>query len=334
MNLVIHAPNVHQGGGRTLLLALLQAARDIPCTIILDSRLELPPTLPSSLAIMRVLPTPVSRLVAEWRLSNMTKGGDVVLCFGNLPPMWRTAANVKVFLQNRYLVARRDLDSLDWRTRLRIVLERFWLRTFLRRAQLIVQTESMRLEVQAALGVEASVIPFSSPCNQKWSGQFPRQFDFIYVASGEPHKNHQNLVAAWSILAKDELRPSLCLTLDPGRERSLLEWIDERVQRDHLNIQNIGALPRTGVSLLYGNVNALIYPSLFESFGLPLIEAEEAGLPMVASERDYVRDVVTPAQTFDPTSPLSIARAVKRFQGETEARPAVLSPEEFLRRVM
>jgi glycosyltransferase involved in cell wall biosynthesis len=60
----------------------------------------------------------------------------------------------------------------------------------------------------------------------------------------------------------------------------------------------------------------LIYPSLFESFGLPLLEARQAGLPIIAAELDYVRDIVEPVVSFDPESALSIARAVMRYQGE------------------
>ena len=64
---------------------------------------------------------------------------------------------------------------------------------------------------------------------------------------------------------------------------------------------------------LYASAGALVFPSLGESFGLPLIEARQAGLSILAPELDYVRDVCEPAQTFDPQSATSIARAVKRF---------------------
>ena len=50
----------------------------------------------------------------------------------------------------------------------------------------------------------------------------------------------------------------------------------------------------------------------------PLIEAKQAGLPILASELDYVRDVLDPDQTFDPNSDISIARAVKRYLGIAE----------------
>lgn len=65
----------------------------------------------------------------------------------------------------------------------------------------------------------------------------------------------------------------------------------------------------------YAETKALIYPSLFESFGLPLFEARLLNLDVLASDSDFVRDLVEPIQTFDPYSPYSIANAVIRHMG-------------------
>jgi len=67
-----------------------------------------------------------------------------------------------------------------------------------------------------------------------------------------------------------------------------------------------------------------------DRLGIPLIEARDAGLAIIASELDYVRDIVDPEVTFDPASPLSIARAVKRFLGEKEETLHLLSAKGFL----
>ena len=69
----------------------------------------------------------------------------------------------------------------------------------------------------------------------------------------------------------------------------------------------------------------------FESFGLPLLEAKFLGLPILASELDYVRDVVEPTETFDPESPVSISRAVQRFLKISQSsKVKMLSTPEFL----
>jgi glycosyltransferase involved in cell wall biosynthesis len=85
---------------------------------------------------------------------------------------------------------------------------------------------------------------------------------------------------------------------------------------------------------LYVRSSALIFPSLSESFGLPLIEASSLGLPILAGEVDFVRDVCKPAHTFDPTSPVSIERAVLRFIGQEELPQQTASAADFLRHVI
>jgi glycosyltransferase involved in cell wall biosynthesis len=75
---------------------------------------------------------------------------------------------------------------------------------------------------------------------------------------------------------------------------------------------------------------AVIFPSFCESLGLPLLEARENAVPVIACERDYVREILNPVETFDPESPLSIARAVQRFLGVDESPLALVKPEVLI----
>jgi len=93
-------------------------------------------------------------------------------------------------------------------------------------------------------------------------------------------------------------------------------------------------MEREKIIMLYSSSSALIYPSLFESFGLPLVEANQYGLPIIASELDYVRDVVDPEETFDPNSSKSIYRSVKRFLKINNDKTNVIEPAEFIKSVI
>ena len=70
--------------------------------------------------------------------------------------------------------------------------------------------------------------------------------------------------------------------------------------------------------------------SFVESFGMPLIEAKQLGLAIVAAELDYVRDVVTPIETFNPNSSVSIFLSVLRYLGEPSPLVELKSPHEFI----
>jgi glycosyltransferase involved in cell wall biosynthesis len=332
MSLIIHAPNVHQGGGKVLLAALLRAIdQSYPCTLLADARLDLEPALKN----IRVLPFPPTiggRFGAERRLKGLVRPQDTVLCMGNLPPLLPCAGRVIVFLQNRYLLGDVSLDGMPVKTRLRIGVERIWLRSrLLRGMEVFVQTASMQHAAKNTLGGTPRVMPFcthekSSPISRL--NQTPR---FIYPATADKHKNHQTLLAAWKLLSESGIDAELHLTVDGNEE--ILNAIS-CLRNSGVSIVNHGQLMPRQLNALYETCSALIFPSYMESFGLPLLEAQASGIPIIASERDYVRDVVVPAETFDPHSAISIARAVRRFLSLAEEPVIPMRPSDFLREVM
>ena len=223
--------------------------------------------------------------------------------------------------------------------RLRNAIERLWLRARLRDVHtVIVQTPSMAREVREVFGVTARTAPFVG--GQKDTDNAAQPYSrskapasFLYVASGEPHKNHANLLAAWRLLLDEGVAASLTLTVP--RETFPDLWAEiEEARRRGSKVENAGLVDSTTLAGLYTRCSAIVYPSRFESFGLPLIEAQRRGIPILAAELDYVRDLIDPVQSFDPESPVSIARAVKRFLSCAETRTELLTPERFLELVI
>lgn len=321
--LFVHAINVHQGGGAVLLCDLLRAIpSNVEAVVHVDARMGVPADLPDHVRVASVEPTLLGRFAAELRLASTVAPDDRVLCFGNLPPLFRLRGEAVVFLHNRYLVDPcAPLGALQLKPRIRLWLERAWLRGGrLNASRYIVQTPSMQRLAAQQLGVAVCCAPFvPAGVLDQVGGRTGQQFDFLYVASGEAHKNHAALIEAWGMLADDGVFPSLALTLAPEATPALCVRITQAAARG-LRIHNIGVLPHDRLLTMYRASGALIYPSSFESFGLPLVEARQAGLPILAPELDYVRDVTDPDETFDPHSPISIARAVRRhLEGRTQA---------------
>lgn len=324
-----------------MLRPLLQAHKYGDTKIIaqLDLRMETSDPGPNVLLIKRVTPNVFYRLKAEWWLSTQARNADITLCLGNLPPLFKVAGRVEVFLQNRYLIDNEPLNSFPLKTRIRLWVERWWL--FARVAHVdafIVQTPTMqRLLLARTKGkVPVRVLPFiANPANyvrhaHPQSAHEKASLGFVYVASGEPHKNHRALVTAWALLAQEHLFPLLTLTLDPHAFPDLCNWIEQQAGQHNLKIINKGRISSDSIEELYRDADAMIYPSRFESFGLPLIEAVQAGLPVLAAELDFVRDVIDPVESFDPGSSQSIARAVKRFMHKEEQPLALKNAEEFI----
>ncbi len=338
MSLVIHAPNVHRGGGMTLLVDLLQALQHSDkCLLLADQRLKTPP-LPDGVKMLRFDPTISGSLSAELALRTHATPDDVVLCLGNLPPLFRLRARRTVlFLQNRYLLGSLNTAEFPPAARLRIAIERRWLRmTAGNVQQIFVQSPSMADAVRSTLGTDCVVAPFAADAetaealSRSTASVDTGDAVFFYVASGEPHKNHRRLVEAWALLASGGLRPLLRLTLSQHDHPELVNWINQQCLRHKLRIENVGQVGTSKLEEIYREAAALIYPSTAESLGLPLLEAQSHRLPIIASERDFVRDIVRPRETFDPESALSIARAVRRFLGREEPATAIRTPAQFL----
>jgi glycosyltransferase involved in cell wall biosynthesis len=318
--LILHAPSVHTGGGLVLLQSLLSAWPSGRSLIgFFDARARAVLPLPSSAHAIWVSPTVAARIAAERRLRHVAQPGDTVLCFHGLPPICQSAGRVLVFAQNRIHLGLIPLTRYPLRVALRLALERRF--AHLRRnlvAEYIVQTSTMARELQRWHGGNpiVRVLPFADPV-AALAPAGPRRWDFVYVADGGAHKNHRVLLDAWALLAGQGCRPSLALTLG-GNDSALQAEVEALRTRTGAEVHNSGAGSHGQVLALLAGARALIYPSLGESFGLPLLEAAQLGLPIVAAERDYVRDVCDPAQTFDPESPVSIARAVRRFLARPE----------------
>jgi len=337
--LLVFAPGVRTGGGLVLLQAVLAADPGVPVVAFVDARALAEVPRPGHQTLVPVGAGPLARLVAQGALRARSRAADTVLCLHGQPPLPRLPARVVVFQQNRLLLERGALTGHPWPARLRMAMQRRVGRLLRHRvAEWFVQTPSMAQALRDWHGGHpaVTVLPFHADrflAAPAPVGTQPRAWDFVYVSDGVPHKNHRSLLEAWRLLAQAGLRPSLAITLGE-RDRTLADAIASAAARDGLAIRNLGAMSHDEVLSLYRSAAALVFPSATESFGLPLVEAARAGLPILAAERDFVRDVCVPAQTFDPGSPRSIARAVERHLGSPEAPRPVAGASAFLRAVL
>lgn len=340
--LILYAPNIHTGGGYILLRSLLDEwPTSLMLTAVLDLRAKDRLCLPVGSHVHWVKPSVISRLKAEVMLRDLSKKPDTVLCFHGLPPILPSFARVLVFHQNRNYLGLNPLRDFPLRTAARLGFERLIGRVFRGRvSEYLVQTPSMardltlwyrRCSGSASLPT-IRVRPFLNklPTRDELgcsSGNV--DWDFVYIADGVAHKNHRRLLEAWCILASNNIRPKLALTLG-SRDELLIQAIVALRTEYKVEIFNLGEISHNAVIAVYKSSRALIFPSLSESFGLPLIEASHFGLPIIASELDYVREVCDPVETFNPNSPHSIALAVMRFLNINNSTFKPVGPSEFL----
>jgi glycosyltransferase involved in cell wall biosynthesis len=329
MSLIIYAPGINSGGGLILLKELLKVL-DVDCIkaiCVLDKKTF--GSVGNHIPVDRGL---IARIKSEYWLFKNSRNTDIVLCFGNLPPLFKLKAKVVVYLQNVFVLNPRALQERLLSKRIKL----FFLHHFFRMKvknidELVVQTPSMKLEAEKiGSNPGVRVQPFMSK-EFTHQSHLHNKVSFIYFASGEPHKNHKNLIKAWILLASEGLYPKLAITIECGDQYNDLKiWLELQAKKFDLDIENLGFISHQEIPRMYESYEALIYPSLSESLGLPLVEANLLNVPILASELDFVRDVVDPIETFDPYSPVSISRAVKRYMNVGEARISPCSAKEFL----
>lgn len=119
-------------------------------------------------------------------------------------------------------------------------------------------------------------------------------FHFIYPASNVPYKEHRTLVNAMAILkAKNTTlaeRIHIHLTFQKDEYPALCKYIEEK-KLCHQFIFD-GSMPHERLLAFYKGSDGLLFPSTIETLGLPLLEAATFGLPIIAADLDYAREVI------------------------------------------
>lgn len=349
--LIIYAPNVGSGGGLVLLRAMLKCwPADRPMIAILDERARHTIALDDvGFDVHWVTSSFPGRWRAERLLAQVARADDTIFCFHNLPPVLLCRGRIFCYVHNPNLVGLVPTSHLSGWVRIRYAIERFIARAFQSKIdRYMVQTPTMARALRAWRGDNVppiDLLPFVDPdmmpdplavSNEGEQSccvdQDPASiaWDFLYVSDGVTHKNHPKLFDAWGLLAEEGLFPKLALTLHPERDVALRDKVRELVASKGVDIVDLGQVPHREILEAYGRTRALLFASYAESFGIPMIEAKSAGLPIIAAEMDFVRDVCEPVVTFDPHSARSIARAVKRFLYGAPSAVALLSPDEFI----
>jgi hypothetical protein len=136
-----------------------------------------------------------------------------------------------------------------------------------------------------------------------------KKYDFIYPSSLLKHKNHLNLILALIILSKKNIYPSVLLTINKKLETDNIIFkliFDFKLKVTCKYFYN-------SIDKAYRMSEALIFPSLNETIGFPIIEAFNYNLYILASNRDYAKQFIEPNLVFDPLSPEDISVKILYF---------------------
>jgi glycosyltransferase involved in cell wall biosynthesis len=138
----------------------------------------------------------------------------------------------------------------------------------------------------------------------------------LCVSTIDPNKNLEKLIRVYGGLRGEFPKLRLVLAGMRGAQTAKVEAVvDELGLRPWVRIT--GWIPRSEIFSLYERATAFVYPSTFEGFGLPVLEAMAAGVPLACSRIDPLLEVAGDAGFFfDPASDQEMAQAIWRLLTE------------------
>lgn len=177
---------------------------------------------------------------------------------------------------------------------------------------LVVQTDVIKnqiVESYPALSGKVSVIPMPPPnwlrstSPQKKKENYADGLKLFYPAAGYPHKNHRLLIGMCQRPRSAKYINEIIVTLE--------DEVFKKLGFQHELLNNAGRLSQRRCLEVYVESDALFFPSLLESYGLPLVEAMSLGMPVICSDLPYARWVCEDeAVYFDPNLADSALNAI------------------------
>ncbi len=149
----------------------------------------------------------------------------------------------------------------------------------------------------------------------------PEQF-VLYLGSNKPHKNLVRLIEAWKLAARN-FQPPTCPLIIAGAWDA--RYPESRRRVEALGLENsvrfLGPMAEADLPALYSAATAFAFPSLYEGFGLPVLEAMACGAPAACSNVSSLPEVAGDAAlTFDPQDTDAIARALAQLCADADLR--------------
>ncbi|MGH9246393.1 MAG: glycosyltransferase family 4 protein [Acidimicrobiales bacterium] len=146
--------------------------------------------------------------------------------------------------------------------------------------------ERLRARPERVLVVSAPLLPTGAAATGERAVPY-----FIYPAVTQPHKNHLTLLRAFAQVCEARSEVTLALPGGAGAAEAMIAAEVARLGLDD-RVERLGRIPRLDLDRLISGATALVYPSRYEGFGIPLAEAMALGCPVIAADATALPEVV------------------------------------------
>lgn len=220
--------------------------------------------------------------------------------------------------KSRTILTIHDLRNLDRLTGLRHHFYKlFWYTIPLKRCSIVVViSETTKQALVNRFAIDTSmihVIPNTAPnINEKRHSSSKPERTILLIGTRPP----KNLPRQLQALAQlNDLKPNILIIGELTAEQQIL------INQLNLSVENHVNVPNQELEKLYNSATFLLFASTEEGFGMPIIEAQAAGLPVITSTTSAMPEVAGDAALFvDPYSVDEIASAARRLLNDPVAR--------------
>jgi glycosyltransferase involved in cell wall biosynthesis len=211
----------------------------------------------------------------------------------------------------------------EWYPYRRDRLRRWFYRQSAKTADVIItDSEFSRHEISTAYDLDPdqiSVVPLGvgAPFGGSAAHRLPQGVTgpyLLHVGDLHPRRNLRMLVRALGRLASSSANRAAPMLVLAGVDRGERAALEEEARHAHLRIDFIGVVDDQTLSALYAGAAAFVYPSRYEGFGLPLLEAMACGAPVLAARAGAIPEVVGDAGILvDPDDEAGMAAGIDRL---------------------
>jgi glycosyltransferase involved in cell wall biosynthesis len=204
-------------------------------------------------------------------------------------------------------------------------------------ARILTLSENVRQDIIDTYGIapeRVTTIPIAAPAHfrpvtddeeiQRVRHTYDIAGDYILsVGSIQPRKNLTRLVAAYARLRRERAEGKLPKLVIVGKRAWLYDETLRAIEEQGIGDLTVltGYVPDADLPALYSGAVCFVYPSYFEGFGLPPLEAMQCGAPVIAGNRTSLPEVLGEAGLLvDPFDEAAIASAIARLIDDSDLR--------------
>lgn len=193
---------------------------------------------------------------------------------------------------------------------------------------IIVQTDTVRKNLLKHYGIECpieivsnGVVDVGQDIGHGRKDRFTgAKRYFLCFTRYYAHKNIETLLLVAELLKRKKLPYKLILTIEPEQDRRAKKIIDDIERLGlHSYIENIGTVKMNEIPSLFGSVDALLFPTLVESFSATYLEAASFKRPIFTSDMDFAHEICGDgAIYFNPVEPADIVEKLQLIENRPE----------------